>query len=144
MEQMLTAVASVYQLPDAYDRCVSFMLSALGLVRSQMTEMAATAFAEAASYWSGQIQDVSLEAQKVILWRHLDGMVRTKANADREEAVLRAVLFVLDLKPATDDIFELLDWFVQFLCGAGAQASDIAALLQEHLPVGDGPDSDRG
>lgn len=137
MDQMLTAVATAYQLPDAYERCVSFMLSALGPMRTQMSEMAATAFTQAASYWSGHKQDVSLESQKAFLWGYLDRMARTKANDEREEALLRAVLFVLDVKPATGDIFVLLDWFVQFLCGAGARDADVVALLQEHLPVAD-------
>jgi hypothetical protein len=139
---MLESIASVYPLPNSYDRCIAFMLSGLGLVRDQMPGVARNALAQATRYWASQNQDVSLEDQKVMLWKHLDRMARTHGGDVKEEALLRSVLFVLDVRPATEDVLELLDWFIQFLCQAGARDTEVAAQLQANFPLHPGPIAD--
>lgn len=130
----LERVAADYALPGSYGRCIAFMLDGIGLVEGLLPRMARDALAVATRYWVGGDRSASLEEEKCAVWTHLDRGNRDGGLDETTESRLRVVLFVLDTSPSTDDMFELLDWFVQFLSGAGANGEDVIGLLGAHFP----------
>ncbi|MDH5492641.1 MAG: hypothetical protein OEY14_11880 [Myxococcales bacterium] len=129
MSATLEMVEASHSLPQAYDRCIEFMLEGLALVRNTLVPPVKAGLETAERYWRTGEKDVSLERAKVALWKELDsGDIHGPA-----EAGARAVLCTLEPTAPTDDIFELLDWYTQFLADAGGRPGKIISLMQKHF-----------
>ncbi len=129
MSATLESVEATWTLPEAYDRCIRFMLAGLELVRGSLAAPVQAALDVAERYWRDGEKDLSLMTAKAALWQQLDnGSLQGAA-----EAGARAVLCTLESDDRTGDILELLGWYVEFVSGAGGREDDIVALMHEHF-----------
>lgn len=129
ISETLEMVEAGHSLPKAYGRCIEFMLEGLALVRNTLVPAVKVGLDTAERYWHAGDKDVSLETAKVALWKDLDA----GDLHGPEEASARAVLCTLEASAPTEDIFELLDWYTQFLSDAGGRPEQIVALMQKHF-----------
>jgi hypothetical protein len=88
-------------------------------------------FAVATRYWAGQATETELEAARVGCWRVLDESNAATNLADKEHCATRAVICVTYATPSSDDIVEVLTWFVKVVRLAGCPESHIESSLIE-------------
>ncbi|MFO0553457.1 MAG: hypothetical protein U0271_34055 [Polyangiaceae bacterium] len=128
-DETLRRITSAVEFPRHYAKCVRGMLPILDLVRAHLPPLAIKALRDAQAYWHGQ-PGISLLPHKERIWRHMDEII---SDSLVEQAALRAVLCVLDEKPATEDVSELLEWFVEFVCTAGGNEAEVVSALERLL-----------
>lgn len=107
-----------------YDTCICLLVECMALLKGDLPVIGLEALSIAEKYWLDKSLVVGeLESTRVRCWLFLDERNAATNAQEKQYRVLRAVMCVLYAEPPSDDIGELLEFFMEMMSAVvGAQA----------------------
>jgi len=101
---------------EGYDRCIRVLLGCVALVKSHLPDVGIEALSVAEKYWLEQsLSSDQLEAERIKCWNYLDERGASTNTQDKEYCALRAVICLLHAQQPSDDIGELIEFFLEMV-----------------------------
>ena len=115
---------------------IRFLIDCSSLVRHRLPSVALEALDVAAEYQAGCIPVEQIIETVVRCWRELDDKYKGKDVDVPAVAAIRAVIFLLDSlrNPNEKDIFDRLQYFLDFVNLVEPHLQEEALLLDKHFP----------
>src|SRR5262249_13127058 len=111
-------------------------IECLSLVRYRLPAAALDALNAASGYLSARVSLEEINVLVIECWQQLDGAYKGKDVDVPDVSAIRAAIFVLDSleHPQDTDIFNRLQYFLQFINNVEPRLQEYAALLNRYFP----------
>jgi hypothetical protein len=114
LDQFVDRIALIGEA--SYDTCIRLLVECMALVKDDLPVIGLEALSIAEKYWIDKsIVSAELESVRVRCWRFLDERNATTNVQEKQYCALRAVMCVLYAEPPSDDIGELLEFFMEMI-----------------------------
>lgn len=122
LDQFVDRIALIGE--PSYDTCIRLLVECMALVKDDLPVIGLEALSIAEKYWIDKsLVAAELESTRVRCWRFLDERNAATNVQEKQYCALRAVMCVLYAEPPSDDIGELLEFFMEIMSAVvGAQA----------------------
>jgi hypothetical protein len=117
----------------AYAELMRFMSSCVLLIQPFLPEVGANALSKALNFWNGEDVPASeLDSARVACWEFLDAKGGSTSVADKEDAAMRALIWVLYPKPNEEiGLHEISDYFSDMMDSIGDYAEGVESMMDE-------------
>lgn len=100
----------------SYDTCIRLLLECIALFKNDLPVIGLEALSIAEKYWIDKnIVSAELESVRVRCWRFLDEKNAATNTQEKQYCALRAVICTLYAEPPSDDIGELIEFFMEMM-----------------------------
>jgi hypothetical protein len=131
----LDQVSLRYSVESNYQQCIDFMLECIDLIDFEPPEVAKEAVKKAKKYWSDELSVDELVNIRVSCWDYLDDNDLTLVFTGKDACIVKVVICVLYDEPASEDINEILSWFIQMMRELGDFEQEIEAIMRKNFPI---------
>lgn len=122
LDQFVDRIALIGEA--SYDTCIRLLVECMALVKDDLPVIGLEALSIAEKYWIDKsIVSAELESVRVRCWRFLDERNAATNAQEKQYFAVRAVICVLYAEPPSDDIGELIEFFMEMMSAVvGVQA----------------------
>lgn len=114
LDELIDLVESA--VGESYEKCIRFMLGCVVLVKNHLPDVGREAVEIAKKYWLGAKENPDeLENARVKCWNYLDEQNASTNTQEKQYCALRAVICILYAEPPSDDISELIEFFLEMV-----------------------------
>lgn len=131
--EILERFQEEFGLKETYKRVNHFMISYLSNMKDSLPEVAHNGLQIAEKFHDGLSTHIDLENARVKCWEFLDKKSASLDVTDPENCAVRAAICFLYADPPSDDLPELLEWFLVLANKVEDHSSEIAPLLERHF-----------
>lgn len=122
LDQFVDRIALIGEA--SYDTCIRLLVECMALVKDDLPVIGLEALYVAEKYWLDKsLLAGELEITRVRCWCFLDERNAATNTQEKQYCALRAVMCVLYAEPPSDDIGELIEFFIEMMSAVvGVQA----------------------
>lgn len=133
LDQLVDVIES--DVGDSYEQCICLMLGCITLVEKFLPKIGFEALELARKYWMEKsINSSQLEEARVRCWQYLDKRNASTNTQEKEYCALRSVICVLYVEQPSDDIGELIEFFLEMISSVEGNINSIERIVKEQLP----------
>ncbi|WP_156957955.1 hypothetical protein [Paracidovorax oryzae] len=134
LSKIVEKVSQKYSVESDYSKLICFMVDCLELIPANNSEADRFGMRTAKNFCQGKATDDELKEARIACWKYIDqnGGIQDIANAKTRST--RAILCALYKDPPSEEISEILSWFVKVLLLSENNCEYLREKIAMHFP----------
>lgn len=112
---MIEKVSQAYSIESDYRKLICFMVDCLELIPTNNSEADRFGVEAAKNFCQGKATDDEIKKARIACWKFIDQNGGTQDISNPKTCSTRAILCALHEEPPSEEISEILSWFVKVL-----------------------------
>lgn len=115
LSKIIERVSQAYSVESDYGKLICFMVDCLELIPTNNSEADRFGMQTAKNFCQGKATDDELKEARIACWKYIDQNGGTQDIANIKTCSTRAILCALYKDPPSEEISEILSWFLKVL-----------------------------
>ena len=120
-------------LNEAFRRVCNFVIAFVELFQGTIPLVAKDALIVVKAFWRGDASAEQVELARIKCWEYLDSKSASTDFSNPETCAIRAVICILYAEPPSEDMAELVGWFLTLMEKVDGIAPDLNSLQKIHF-----------
>ena len=124
-----------YNAEQGYAISIRFMVDCLKIIQNDCSDIARESILVAERFCARDATADELTAARVACWTYLDKMKKKSPATKLDGLRMQAVISALYPEPSSDDLLEILTWFVDIFIKVGNYDEIVFEKLKDHFKL---------
>ncbi|WCM94289.1 hypothetical protein M5C99_06055 [Acidovorax sp. NCPPB 2350] len=132
--KIVERISLQYSVKSHYHIAICFMVDCLGLIKTDASDADRLGMQVARDFCLGIANNKDIKEARIACWKHIDQNGGSQNISDPKTCTTRAILCALYEEPPSEEISEIIEWFLQMLLSVEKAHEEIYKRIIKYFP----------